>query len=228
MEPGKEGSLLGANVSAVPLSPPTKPVYSNVLPFWKYALLLFSTLGLYELWWIFKTWTFLKDVNQRNDGVWSRVGSTAGTVVPVLNLFFLWKLFTGVRAAAVENDLPTRYSVKWLYLAYIVLLIVARVFDRIDDTLPPQTGQAGVCNLAITFGLLFAPLLLTYLVQQTVNDYWKKYQGDLPMKLTRGQIIIFCFGALLWACVTVMFYEIWTGQVDSNGRDVVRVFEPSR
>jgi hypothetical protein len=128
-------------------------------------------------------------------GVWARVGATVGTALPIFNLFFIWKLLSSVRGIAKENKLPSRFSVRYLFLVYQLFSIGRFIFDRFDKDVRLQTGPDAVSYFALSLVLLFAPLLALYPVQRSINDYWTARQ-NLPERksLTAGEIIVAAFG----------------------------------
>jgi hypothetical protein len=221
IENGNEDLLQRTSAGAV-ISRPEIAAHGNVLPFWKFFLLIMSTGGLYQVFWFYRSWTFVSDVKHRGEGFWSRVAATIGFLVPIVGLFLAWNLFARVHRIAIENKLPIRYSVGWFFLLQQSLTVGFLLFGKIDKTIPAQTGPVGVAHSAIYGALLCAPMLNVYFVQRTINDYWMKHQPNLQTKLTRGQIIIFIFGAFLWASVSYSFYLTWTGQIDSNGNPVTQ------
>ena len=202
---------------------------SNVLPFWKYFLLIMSTFGIYEFWWFYRTWKFLrhahnkrlgKDLQDKGHGFWVYFGATVGTALPIVNLFFTWNLFSGVQKVAIENNLPPRYSVKWLFLSYHLLILASFVFGFIVKGLQLRTGPDCAYMKISDLAFAVAPLMMLYFVQKQINDYWRKYQPNLPVRLTRGPIILTVIGVCLWALGSWEFYQIWLGQVDFNGDPV--------
>jgi hypothetical protein len=211
---------------------PKSAGYSKALPFWKYCLLVVASFGLYELWWFYRTWAFVKDVNN-TQGIWARVGATVGTAIPILNLFFMWKLLSGVRSIAAENGLPWRFSVKYLFLVYQLFWIARFVFDHVEkDVVHGQTGPVGVAYFVLALVLLFAPLLALYMVQQSVNDYCLARQ-NLPARktLSPGEIIVTVLGCCIWLPVSLGIYQIWTDHIDAAGNDIPQqttVDEPTR
>ncbi len=196
---------------------PASGPLAYTLPFWKYCLLLVASCSMYELVWFYKTWSFVKKTDNAR-GTWAKIGATVGCAVPVVSLFFLWKLLSEVRRVAGENKLPVRFSVKYLFIFYQLLCFSRLVYDRVFGEIHGITGPHGLLLFGLSFALLISPCLLLFSVQRSINDYWQA-QGMTVQggKFNLSEKLVTAIGICFWLALSSGLYLLVTGQIDSAG-----------
>ena len=111
---------------------------------------------------------------------------TLGLLVPILNVYLVWKLFTDIKKVAESAAVPAYPYPGLLTLAFIILSALYHL--------------PGLWSFTGFFSVL--PILM---VQQTFNRYWLKEQPGAPLKthLSGLEWLFASIGALLLilACV---------------------------
>lgn len=74
-------------------------------PLWRLAVLSTCTFGVYNFYWFYRTWRMLRAVAGSDQGRRSPLLLTAGVLVPLLNLYLVYRLFTEINAAATGTGL---------------------------------------------------------------------------------------------------------------------------
>ncbi len=86
----------------------------------KLLVLSVCTLGIYEIYWFYKNWKFVKE----NQGL---------KIMPfwraVFSPFFCYSLFKAVREHAKRNDVNVEYSSGWLTVGYVLTIMTTRMPD---------------------------------------------------------------------------------------------------
>ncbi|WP_460894424.1 hypothetical protein [Rufibacter soli] len=95
--------------------------YYHVQPVWKFAMLCMLTLGLYQIYWFYQNWRFVKEFEERDE------------IMPfwrsVFIIFFGQHLFSRVLLRAQEQNYQETYSSGWLMVAFFVLTVLSRLPD---------------------------------------------------------------------------------------------------
>lgn len=153
----------------------------TIQPLWQLGLLSTLTLGLYDVYWVYRTWRVLRDVGSLEQATLSPGWRTAGLLAPFLNIVLIYHLFRGVRDLTRPAE-PRCPQPAWhlgpgrLTTLYCALAVLWRL-----------PGLASLCAL-----LSVAPLLV---VQGQLNGY-------LAARLTappHGRTL----GAWEWAALVV-------------------------
>ena len=143
--------------------------FSKILPIWKFILLSVITAGIYELYWFYKTWKFLKEKNKLD-------------ISPFWRAFFS-PLFAGSNAEHVlklakEKNYQKQYSPTIIGLSYIILDVVWRLPDP---------------YWLISY-FTFLPMIP---IVEAMNFYWLNEKPNLPLKnFSWWQIILIIFGGI--------------------------------
>jgi hypothetical protein len=148
--------------------PNDEPNYSRVIPVWKFALFSIASLGLYQIYWNYKSWKFFKEKDNLE-------------VSPFWRAFFLpifmSSLFDRFSDMLKAEGRQTSYPTPLLIFIWVIL-----------NTVCPYAE--GPIFLLFYFSFLsFVPVL------NSLNSYWSELSPELPEKpLTGGQIILIIIG----------------------------------
>ncbi|WP_445115078.1 hypothetical protein [Acinetobacter sp. WZC-1] len=86
----------------------------------KFIFLCLISLGLYEVWWLFKAWRFFMRKDRLN-------------IMPALRavfaIFFLYSLFNHIKSYAKEKHYSDDFSAGWMFIGYIVMLLSIHLPD---------------------------------------------------------------------------------------------------
>lgn len=161
----------------------SKTSYSNSRALWQVLLLYITTCGLYFFYWFYKANQRLYVTQQNAIKPFWR---TLGLLVPILNVYLLWKLFNDIKKFAAEAGVA---SYPYPGLLTLVFLACSALYR-----LPGLFSFAG-----------FSSVLPILIVQHTLNRYWKKEQPALPIQtqLAWPEIAICVLGSILLILATI-------------------------
>ncbi|AKQ47686.1 hypothetical protein TH63_12350 [Rufibacter radiotolerans] len=95
--------------------------YYHVQPVWKFALLCVLTFGIYEIYWFYQNWNFIKEFEEREE------------IMPfwrsIFIVFFGQHLFSRVLVRAQEQGYQESYSSGGLLFAFFILTLLSRLPD---------------------------------------------------------------------------------------------------
>ena len=142
--------------------------YSRVIPVWKFALFSVASLGLYQMYWNYKSWKFLKEKdNLEVSPFWRAI------FMPI----FMSSLFDKFSDMLNAEGRHTSYPTPLLIFIWVVL-----------NTVCPYAEGPFLLLIYLSF-LSFVPVL------NSLNVYWNEMSPELPEKsLTGGQIILLTVG----------------------------------
>ncbi|MFB9864013.1 hypothetical protein [Rufibacter immobilis] len=152
--------------------------YHHVQPVWKFALLSFFTFGLYELYWFYKNWSFIKEFEERDE------------IMPfwrgLFILFFGQSLFRNVLKRAHQQGYSQSYSSGWLLAAFIFLTFLSRLPDP----------------LWLISLFSFIPLIP---VLQARNYFFSKTnpEGKVSSAFTGGEIVTMVIGLVVFVLMII-------------------------
>lgn len=161
-----------------------KDEISNVQPIYKLILLIILTGGLYQLYWFYRNWRDFKAHKNLDISVGLR---TLSLFVPLVNLYFICTQFRDLRDYEVEAGVKTFQ----LYGVMIIWVVLSYLSTRLAFYSNPFAGMASLL-------LAFCLVIPFYLVQKTLNEYWMKEQGDLPLckGISGGEILVLIIGLI--------------------------------
>lgn len=139
----------------------------------QFIILSIATFGLYDLWWIFKSWRFFRDREQ------SSIHSAMRTMFSV---FYLIPLLKRIRAFAAETGYSTRFSPWGIYLATFLL--------NFPSVLPEPLSYLSVFSC---LPLLPALNALNFAILQTEGD-----QAVVQTSYNRRQRLLLIAGGFVW------------------------------
>ncbi|HII80160.1 MAG TPA: hypothetical protein HA261_07165 [Methanosarcina sp.] len=146
--------------------------YSRVIPVWKFALFSIVSLGLYQMYWNYKSWKFFKEKDNLE-------------VSPFWRTFFmplfLSSLFDRFSDMLKADGHQTNYPTPLLIFMWVILYTCC----------PYAEGSIWLASY-LSF-LAFTPVL------SDLNVYWKEKSPEIPEKsLTAWQIILLIAGILFF------------------------------
>jgi len=141
------------------------------------ALLSLCTIGVYEIYWFYRTWKQLKQ--QAGDQI-SPGWRTVGLFVPILNIYLVYKLFDRISDLRLQSGVGPMFAPGWLTAFYLIWCLTYRLPD-----------PAWLVSLAS-----FVPLLVA---QNALNELWGSLQPGRPVRtwLSVWEIALIVVGALL-------------------------------
>lgn len=145
--------------------------YSHVQPFWRFVLLSLVTFGIYQIFWFYRHWKFLKvEYNLIISPFWRAVfcplfaGNLAGSLKKYLK----------------EKDCPSDFSPLAIGVSFFFLSLSHKLPDP----------------YWLISNLTFAPILP---LVDSMNNFWKTEEQELPLKKFRWwQILLIIFGGLFF------------------------------
>jgi hypothetical protein len=142
--------------------------YSRIIPVWKFALFSIASLGIYQMYWNYKSWKFLKEKDNLE-------------VSPFWRTFFMpiymSSLFDKFSDMLKDEGRQTSYPTPFLIFIWVIL-----------NSICPYAESPIWLAYYLSF-LAFTPVL------SDLNVYWSEKSHGLPEKsLTGGQIILLIAG----------------------------------
>lgn len=152
---------------------------------WKFNLLFWSTLGLYELYWNFQNWQNQKDTRQEKvRPVWRALFS----------VFFFASLLKTINS---ENEGKAKpLPVATMATLYILSYLISTISDRAAANME-TFGALDLISLAllpVTWAVLFK-------AQKAINLSQGDEHGQLNNRLTLANGIWILLGAALWGLI---------------------------
>ncbi len=146
-------------------------VFSNIVPMGKFIFLSVVSLGLYEIYWMYKNWQFIKQ--RRNLKIIPLARA-------IFSLFFIYSFFKNIFLIAAEKGYEERYSPLLLSACFIMLNLLANKDN-------PMWFMAMFS---------FVPLIVAL---NAVNFYWQKTEKNRKIRnfLNRDELLIMYFGVFL-------------------------------
>ena len=148
----------------------------------RFIFLSIISLGLYELWWIFKAWRFFAIKDHLDIMPAARA---------IFSIFFLYPLFKKIREYAKAQGDVQEFSASWMYIGYILF---ALVFANLPDPY-----------------WLISSVSFIFLIPAFVALNHAKKQDDqlntvIQEKFNIAQIFIIIIGAIFWIFLLIGFF----------------------
>lgn len=162
--------------------------YSNKFPIKKLIILSILTLGIYNYYWFYRNWKYIKEETKKDI---SPILRTIGLLIPIYNIWLVYDQFRAIIQLANKKKIKTKYFPITLTLTFIFFSYWGAL-SRIGGS--PQEYPIKI--------LLFFPLILLPLIciQKYFNLYWDKTQ-KLPIRtdFSGGEVILIIVGIILWS-----------------------------
>lgn len=155
----------------------------DILSLNKFILLSVLTLGLYEIWWMYKAWRFFK----QKDNLDIKPAARA-----MFSMFFLHALFEKIKGFAKQKGTSASYASTWLFIGFVLFTFLSR--------LPEPYWLISV--LSIVF--LIPPF-------QALNEAKLRSSGFIvkePYSFNARQIGLLIAGTIVWILI---FIELSSG-----------------
>ena len=150
--------------------------FSKILPIWKFILLSVITGGIYELYWFYKTWKFLKEKNKLDISPFWRA---------VFSPLFASSNAEHVLKLANEKNYPEKYSPTVIGISFFILNVLWRLPDP----------------YWLISSFTFLPMIP---IVKAMNFYWQNRNPDLPLKkFYWWQVILIIFGIIYFILVLI-------------------------
>lgn len=151
--------------------------FSNAQPVWHFVLLSIVTFGIYEIYWFYRNWKYLK-IHKSLDI--SPGWRTAGLFVPIYGIVLAYRQLRDIRDFSKEAGIVKTYSPGWILFSWLILTALWRLPDPF-------------------WFLSFLSVWLLAVVQGVLNSYWEKEQPELPIrtKFSGGQIALLVIGGII-------------------------------
>ncbi|MBJ8419931.1 hypothetical protein [Acinetobacter courvalinii] len=148
----------------------------------RFIFLSIISLGLYELWWIFKAWRFFAIKDHLNIMPAARA---------IFSIFFLYSLFKKIREYAKAQGDVQEFSAGWMYIGYILF---ALVFANLPDPY-----------------WLISSVSFMFLIPAFVALNHAKKQDDqlntvIQEKFNIAQIFVIIIGSIFWILLLIGFF----------------------
>jgi hypothetical protein len=163
----QEESLLDTNIDR-----------QNVISLGMFIFLNVITLGLYEIWWIYKAWRFFQQKEKSN---------LMPAVRTILSLFLLISLFQRVLTFAKEKGYTKSYS--------SVLLVIAGLAFNFLSYVPSAFGLISI----FSFVFFIPPFLALNYAKRNSKEVVVYEQTSISAR----QIILIIAGSIFWILLIV-------------------------
>jgi hypothetical protein len=150
----------------------------NKLSVNKFVILSIVTLGIYEIWWIFKSWRFFQD-NEKSD--------IMPAMRTVFSIFYLIPLFNKILKLAKHNGYKHSYVSVFLFVGFLIVNLLA--------LLPTPFSLAAI----ISFVFLIPP----FKALNFALGFCKEFKVTEQNSFSKRQIFLLATGVILWILVIV-------------------------
>ncbi len=162
----------------IPESNVVDKIEINKLSVNKFVILSIVTLGLYELWWIFKSWRFFQD-KEKSD--------IMPAVRTIFSIFYLIPLFNKILNLAKNNGYKHSYVSVFLFVGFLIVNLLV--------LLPTPFFLAAI----VSFVFLIPP----YKALNFAVDYCEGFTIIEQSAFSKRQIFLLIIGVILWILVFV-------------------------
>ena len=163
----------------------TSGVALYVVAPWKFNLLFWATLGIYDIYWNFKNWQCQKEARQKNvQPIWRAF----------FNIIFFASLLKSINTESQDKAKPL--PVPLMTTLYILSYLIGTVSDRAAASME----TFGILDL-ISLALLPVTWAVLFKAQKTINLSQGDEHGLLNNRLTLANGIWILLGISLWALI---------------------------
>jgi hypothetical protein len=162
----------------IPDSTEVDKIEINKLSVNKFVILSIVTLGLYELWWIFKSWRFFQDKEKSN---------ILPAMRTVFSIFYLIPLFNKILNLAKNNGYKHSYVSLFLFMG----IILASLFALLPTPF----------FLAALVSVIF--LIPPFKALNFAVGFCEGFTVINQNKFSKRQIFLLIIGVILWILVII-------------------------
>jgi len=152
----------------------------KIISLWRFALLTVLSFGLYEIWWIYKTWRFYQQKDNSDINPAARA---------IFNILFINSLFEKILSFAQEKGYNEKYSIAGLATGFIVFNLIA--------VLPDPFWL--LSYISVVF--LIPPFKAFNFARLNSNEFLAKEQDSF----NKRQIYLMVIGAIIWLLLILSF-----------------------
>jgi hypothetical protein len=149
----------------------------DVIDVSKFFILFFLSLGLYGIWWMYKTWRFFRD--KENLDIYPAARA-------IFSIFFIYALFEKIQSYAKSSGYIKGYSSGFLTVAFIIFNFTTRLPDPF-----------WVMGFFSVFCFIQPVSALNFAIENS-DTYTAKRGG-----FNNRQLAIVVVGAILWALIII-------------------------
>ncbi len=139
----------------------------------KFIILSILSIGLYEIWWIYKAWRFFKEKNELD---------IYPAIRALLSVFFLYFLYNRILDYAKDEEYAKSYSPGFLFIGFVSFSLLTR--------LPDPIWVIGM----IRFVFSIPPFLALNSAKTNSDEISVVVQEDFNL----GQIFLIVIGSIIW------------------------------
>jgi hypothetical protein len=150
----------------------------NKLSVNKFIILSVVTLGLYDVWWIYKSWRFFQD-KEKSD--------IMPAMRTVFSIFYLIPLFNKILRLAKNNDYKNGYVSVFLFVGFLII--------------SPLSLLPTPFFLVAIFSFIF--LIPPFKALNFAVDYCEGFTVIEQNSFSRRQNFLMIIGVILWILVSV-------------------------
>jgi len=150
----------------------------NKLSVNKFVILSIVTLGLYELWWIYKSWRFFQD-KEKSD--------IMPAIRTVLSIFYLIPLFNKILNLAKNNGYKHNYVSVFLFVGFLIANFLV--------LLPTPYFLTAITS--------FVFIIPPFKALNFAVDYCEGFTVIEQNAFSKRQIFLLIIGVILWILVII-------------------------
>ncbi|NHZ35671.1 hypothetical protein [Massilia rubra] len=166
----------------------------------KFTILFLATVGMYEFYWFYRQWGFVRQQRRLANGPGGNLWPAARAVFALL---FVQSLFSAVAAHAAARGRP----LVWNHKNHGVVLVTLIGATHVMNWMPDTNLDSGLVT-AIIFILVFATCYSECLAQGYINQSCGDPRGEGNKELTRANYIWIALGCVLWVVLLVDMFML--------------------
>ena len=142
----------------------------------KFIILYILSLGLYSVWWMYKSWKFFQEKEEPNMMPAARA---------IFGMLWAYPLFERIRKFAVVNGYTSSYSSGFLFIGFFLLNLVSRLPDPLW------------LITIFAFVFLIQPVRAFNFAIMNSDDY----EGEELSRYSARQLAVVVFGIMFWGLI---------------------------
>ncbi len=131
------------------------------------------TLGLYNVWWMYKSWKFFQEKDKMDIMPLGRA---------IFAIFFLYGLFDVIQLYANRNGIKKDFSSGMLFVAFLAF--------NFSERLPSPFDFVSI--------FAFVPLIPGFNLLNEAIEADPNYKAEYKLQFSQRQIVLIVIGAILW------------------------------
>jgi hypothetical protein len=166
--------------------------YSNALDPGKLFILSVLTLSTYQLYWLYRNWSHIKEYSQQPI---RPVGRTVAALFPILDIVMFCAQFAAIQKLT-KKDGRRSFSLVGACIGYSVFVVIGWALIIFSQAFFDPSLSFALLFVQTLVSVVMAMVLLP--VQMTLNDFWLKEQPEKPLRTsyTNGEIAWMVIGGI--------------------------------